>query len=103
MQSPPLHASNEQAQLPGRRIWLKPAAATLASAYALPSLVTASSSQPTGRPEKAIESNMVGFMLAHEQFTVRSVCFNKDRVVRGSGTQRTMGSMGMAIYPSMHR
>src|SRR6202034_1909249 len=48
-------------------------AATLAPAYALPSLFTAASSQNSGRPEKAIESKMVGFMLAHEQFTVPQV------------------------------
>ena len=31
---------------------------------------TAAANQNFGRPEKAIESKMVGFMLAHEQFTV---------------------------------
>jgi hypothetical protein len=35
--------------------------------------VTATSNQNSGRPEKAIESKMVGFMLAHEQFTVSQV------------------------------
>jgi len=70
MQSPPLQATEKQSQLLGRRIWLKSAAATLASAYALPSFVSAASNQNAGRPEKAIESKMVGFMLAHEQFTV---------------------------------
>jgi len=65
----PLHASLDQVQ-PGRRIWLKSVAATVASAYALPSLVTAASNQGSGGPAKAIENKMVGFMLAHEQFTV---------------------------------
>ena len=73
MEAPPRHTSGDQAQLPSRRIWLKSAAATLASAYALPSFVTAASGQNAGRPEKAIESKMVGFMLAHEQFTVPQV------------------------------
>ena len=73
MEAPPRHTSSDQAQLPRRRIWLKSAAATLASAYALPSFVTAASTQNSGRPEKAIESKMVGFMLAHEQFTVPQV------------------------------
>ena len=73
MEAPPRHTSGDQAQLSGRRIWLKSAAATLASAYALPSFVTAASNQNFGRPEKAIESKMVGFMLAHEQFTVPQV------------------------------
>jgi hypothetical protein len=73
MEAPPLHATGKQAQLPSRRIWLKSAAATLASAYALPSIVTAASNQNSGRPEKAIESKMVGFMLAHEQVTVPQV------------------------------
>jgi TAT-translocated FGD2 family F420-dependent dehydrogenase len=73
MEAPPLRATGKHAQLPDRRIWLKSAAATLASAYALPSLVTAASNQYSGRPEKAIESKMVGFMLAHEQFTVPQV------------------------------
>jgi F420-dependent hydroxymycolic acid dehydrogenase len=73
MEAPPLHTAGDKAQLPGRRIWLKSAAATLASAYALPSFVTAASNQNSGRPEKAIESKMVGFMLAHEQFTVPQV------------------------------
>ncbi len=73
MEVPPSYATVKQAQLPGRRIWLKSAAATLASAYALPSLVTAASNQNSGRSEKAIESKMVGFMLAHEQFIVPQV------------------------------
>jgi TAT-translocated FGD2 family F420-dependent dehydrogenase len=73
MEAPPLRATGKHAHLPDRRIWLKSAAATLASAYALPSLVTAASNQNSGRPEKAIESRMVGFMLAHEQFTVPQV------------------------------
>jgi hypothetical protein len=73
MDAPPRHTSGNQAQLLGRRIWLKSAAATLASAYALPSLATAASNQNSGRPEKAIEGKMVGFMLAHEQFTVPQV------------------------------
>ncbi len=73
MASPPLHAAGKQAQQPGRRIWLKSAAASLASAYAVPSFVTAASNRNSGRPEKAIESKMVGFMLAHEQFTVSEV------------------------------
>jgi hypothetical protein len=64
MEAPPLPATGKQAQLPSRRIWLQSAAATLASAYALPSIVTAASNQNSGRPEKAIESKMVGFMLA---------------------------------------
>jgi F420-dependent hydroxymycolic acid dehydrogenase len=74
MEAPPRHTSGDQSQLPGRRIWLKSAAAaTLASAYALPSFVMAASNQNSGRPEKAIESKMVGLMLAHEQFTVPQV------------------------------
>src|ERR1700722_5357404 len=36
-------------------------------------LRNAASNQNSGRPEKAIESKMVGFMLAHEQFTVPQV------------------------------
>jgi len=73
MEAPFRHTSGDQAQLPGRRSWLKSAAATLASAYALPSFVTSASTQNSGRPEKAIERKMVGFMLAHEQFTVPQV------------------------------
>jgi G6PDH family F420-dependent oxidoreductase len=70
MEAHRLHTSSDQAQPPGRRIWLKSAAATLASAYALPSFSTAASNQSSGKPVKAIENKMVGFMLAHEQFTV---------------------------------
>lgn len=73
MEAPALHATGGQAQQPDRRIWLKSAVATLASAYALPSLVKAASNENSGRPEKAIESKMDGFMLAHEQFTVPQV------------------------------
>jgi F420-dependent hydroxymycolic acid dehydrogenase len=73
MEAPLRYTSSHQAQRLGRRMWLKSAAATLASAYALPSLATAASNQNSGRPEKAIESKMVGFMLAHEQFTVPQV------------------------------
>jgi F420-dependent hydroxymycolic acid dehydrogenase len=73
MEAGPLRASENQAQQPGRRIWLKSAAATLASADVLPSIGTAAANQNSGRPKKAIESKMVGFMLAHEQFTVPQV------------------------------
>src|SRR5579872_7160325 len=52
MQSPPLQATEKQSQLLGRRIWLKSAAATLASAYALPSFVSAASNQNAGRPKR---------------------------------------------------
>jgi hypothetical protein len=45
MESPLRHTSGDQAQLPGRRLWLKSAAATLASAYVLPSFVAAAQGQ----------------------------------------------------------
>lgn len=59
--------------MPGRRSLLKSAAMTMASAYALPRLVGASSSEEDGKPMKEIGSKMVGFMLAHEQFTVPQI------------------------------
>jgi TAT-translocated FGD2 family F420-dependent dehydrogenase len=66
---PPNNFGND-AQRPGRRIWLKSAAAILASTQVPSSLVAAALKQNSGRPAKAIENKMVGFMLAHEQFTV---------------------------------
>jgi F420-dependent hydroxymycolic acid dehydrogenase len=66
----PLETSAPAAQLQGRRTLLKSAAMTFASAYAPRPRITVAPSQGSERPSKAIENKMVGFMLAHEQFTV---------------------------------
>jgi F420-dependent hydroxymycolic acid dehydrogenase len=70
---------NIEPGLPGRRAWVKSAVLTAASAMALSSRARSeattlaspgTSNQPSDKSTPAFGSKMVGFMLAHEQFSV---------------------------------
>jgi TAT-translocated FGD2 family F420-dependent dehydrogenase len=79
MRATPTHDYGGELRLPGRRAWVKSAVLTAASAMALSSRSDSEATHPTSReasdqqsdkPTPAFGNQMVGFMLAHEQFPV---------------------------------
>ncbi len=79
MRATPSPFDDNELRVPGRRAWVKSAVLTAASAMALSSRARsgatnhpsrAGSDQQSAKPTAAFGNKMVGFMLAHEQFTV---------------------------------
>jgi F420-dependent hydroxymycolic acid dehydrogenase len=79
MRAMPSPVDDNELRLPGRRAWMKSAVLTAASAMDLSSRARSqgthrtsreASNQPSDKSTPAFEKKMVGFMLAHEQFSV---------------------------------
>jgi hypothetical protein len=79
MRATPSPFDNNGRRLPGRRAWVKSAVLTVAAAMTLSSrgrsevaggTARDASNQPSDKATPAFGNKMVGFMLAHEQFTV---------------------------------